>query len=99
MSDADAAEEFLEKLGLVRKVVVRKKRAEARVANYNVCLDEVDFLGVFIELESLVPDVQDVDIDSVQSEMTLFLGQIGLQGEMTNVPYDTQILESQNRHG
>lgn len=51
VSDADGAEELLEALGFVAGVVVEKNRCVWALAGCEVCLDEVEGLGCFVEIE------------------------------------------------
>lgn len=50
----EKARQFLEELGYKKWVEVNKKRRYFKYLNYNLCIDEVERLGFFIEIELLV---------------------------------------------
>lgn len=50
----EKAKQFLEELGYKKWVEVNKKRRYFKYLNYNLCIDEVERLGFFIEIELLV---------------------------------------------
>lgn len=85
------AENLLKGLGMVPRVVVTKKRLEGRTNKYEICIDEVVGLGVFIELEELLDDLNDKNIKKSQAEMKGLLKRLNLPGKINMVPYDTQI--------
>ncbi len=89
VGDASAAEQMIVALGWKEYVTVDKKRFEAKTSQYNICLDEVARLGVFIELEKLTED--DENIEDVQREMKRFLRDLDLPGEIWSTPYDTSL--------
>ena len=91
ISNAESAQALLVGLGMEHNVSVRKKRVEFKTDEYTVCVDEVDKLGVFIELEILANARDDLDIDVVQLRMKQYLNKLGLKGEINMTPYDTQV--------
>lgn len=52
----EKANDFLETLGYKKWVVVNKTRFFAKYKKYNLCIDEVERLGSFIEIEILIDD-------------------------------------------
>jgi len=56
VGDAAAAMEVLERLGFRRVATVAKLRETWRVGEAHVCLDEVECLGAFVEVELEAPD-------------------------------------------
>ncbi len=87
VGDADAAKQMIAALGWKEYVTVDKKRLESKTDQYNICIDEVARLGVFIELEKLTEG--DEDIKDIQDKMKEFLHNLGLPGEIWDTPYDT----------
>ncbi len=84
-----AARQMLGVLGWQEVVTVDKLRSESTTEKYNVCIDEVAGLGLFIELEVLTDD--GANASEIQSKMHEFLRGLGLDGEVWNIPYDTSI--------
>lgn len=91
ISSGDMAERMLVALGWEKDVDVVKKRSEGLVSGYGVCVDQVEQLGVFIELEKIAENSDQETIMSIQEEMKSFLHALELDGEISMVPYDTQI--------
>jgi len=54
VSDLDLAVEFLEKLDFKECFTVRKKRDKYSYDGFIICLDDVELLGTFIEVEKMV---------------------------------------------
>ena len=61
VSDGETAARLIESLGHRPVFTVRKVRRELKKGNITLCLDEVDGLGRFLELENLVSDGGDRD--------------------------------------
>jgi adenylate cyclase, class 2 len=51
-----------------------------------LCLDELDGLGVFLEVERMVPD--GVPGEAVQAELSRFVASLGVDAEQTSQTYD-----------
>ena len=81
-------------MGWQEVVVVDKLRAESKIGGYNICIDEVARLGLFIELEVMAED--GADAAKIQAEMKEFLMKLGLKGEIWTTPYDTSIRNLQD---
>lgn len=56
VSSYEDANHFLELIGFKKWVEVVKKRIHTTYENCNICIDEVDSLGSFVELEYVVED-------------------------------------------
>jgi len=76
VSDRQQAENMLLRLGYNRDVAINKNRRIAKYQDYEICLDEVDGLGKFIEIEKLAEDT--VDVDAIQTELWKLLEQLGV---------------------
>ncbi len=59
----ELANEFLKALGFKEWVQVNKKRTHTKYGDFNLCLDEVERLGTFLEIEILVEKDDDVDYE------------------------------------
>ncbi|TSC55658.1 MAG: putative Adenylyl cyclase CyaB [Parcubacteria group bacterium Gr01-1014_18] len=79
-------------LGYTPEVEVKKMRRKGKLGKYEVCLDEVEQLGTFIELETLTDE--DVDPAKVREDLFVELESLGLSrfDEETR-GYDTQIYQ------
>ncbi|UCH89766.1 MAG: class IV adenylate cyclase [Thermoplasmata archaeon] len=54
-----AAERILTKLGFKRIMEIRKQRTIYELDDYTVCLDDVEHLGTFVEIEKIILNDQD----------------------------------------
>jgi adenylate cyclase class 2 len=71
-------------------VEVRKIRRKGKLREYEICLDQVEQLGTFVELEKLTDD--DVNAEKVREELFNELESLGLsRGAEVTQGYDTQI--------
>ena len=73
-------------------VEVKKVRRKGKLGEYEICLDQVEQLGTFIELEKMTSD--DANPEDVREELFKELESLGLsrQDEETR-GYDTQIYQ------
>lgn len=67
-------EEIFKLLGFYEAVKVNKMRLKCKYKNYEVCVDKVEGLGDFIEVESIT----DEDEEKVQKELFDFLQSLGI---------------------
>jgi adenylate cyclase class 2 len=54
-----------------------------------LCVDELDGLGVFLEVERMVPD--DVPGEAVQADLSRFVASLGIDAEQTGQTYDVLV--------
>lgn len=88
VSDANLIREVIELLGFVEQVRVGKNRRKCKYGDYEICLDEVDDLGGFIEVEKMSEE----DGKKIQKEITDFLISLGVRPEdLVTIGYDTMI--------
>lgn len=88
VSDPDKVEKMLEALGYVLASEIKKIRRKSQLKDIEICLDEVEQLGTFIELEKLLED--DGDIRGVQNELFNFLKRVGIKdSDRIEQGYDT----------
>lgn len=90
----DSAEEvggMLRLMNLEPAVQTVKSRIKAKYRDYEICLDEIDNLGAFIEIEKIG---ESVTAHQVQDEMLAFLGTLGVSGnDVVKKGYDILMLE------
>lgn len=83
ISDPTVLSQIILDLGFVHIATVEKMRRKAQIGELEICVDEVNGLGVFIEVEKLVDGE---DVTGVQDELGRFLGTCGISDE--NRVYD-----------
>jgi len=84
-------EDILNYLGYKVFVNVNKTRRKSKYNEYEICLDEVEGLGTFIEVEKMSKE----SALKVQEELLQFLLQLGVSKEdQINNGYDTMIFKA-----
>ena len=91
VSSYELANKFLAALGFKEWVQVNKKRTYTKYQKYNICIDEVERLGTFIEIELLIPEKNDIDYEKELLEVAKEIG-IDITTRI-NSHYDTMISE------
>jgi adenylate cyclase, class 2 len=92
VADPDAIDKILSVLGYAPQVEVKKVRQKGKYKDYEVCLDTVEQLGSFVELEKLTSD--DADPEAVKEELLKELESLGLsRSNQETRGYDTQIFQ------
>lgn len=87
----EKANSFLKALGFQEWVQVNKKRAYTKYKDYNICIDEVERLGTFVEIEVLVSDQNGEDYEK---QLLNIAKEIGIDiSNRINSHYDTMISE------
>ena len=94
VSSYELANQFLKALGYLPWVEVNKKRRYSNYKEYNICIDEVERLGSFIELEILVDKDNKEDYELALLEVAKKLG-IN-PDKRINSHYDSMISELNN---
>lgn len=74
VSGYELANDFLRTLGYKKWVEVNKKRRYAKIGNISVCMDEVERLGCFIELEILADEKDGKDYEKELMNMAANMG-------------------------
>jgi adenylate cyclase class 2 len=77
VSDKNKLEEIIKLLDFEKTVEVHKKRRRGEYNDYEICLDEVDGLGSFIEVEKMT----DENGEKIQNELFDFLQTLGISKE------------------
>ncbi len=81
-------------LGYDESVGVTKKRQTGKLDNLNVCLDDVESLGCFIEIEKIIDD--SLDISDTESELVAQLDELGIDpSDRVYNGYDILVARSQ----
>jgi len=94
VSDKDILRDILGLLGFEKIVEVHKTRRKMKYNDYEICLDEVEGLDDFIEVEKF----SDEHGDKIQSELFDFLKSFGVsESDRVMHGYDTQIWEKKNK--
>lgn len=87
VDDASAIAHMLGRLGYEPGVQIVKRRRVAHYKDMEICLDEIERLGSFVEVEKLTSD--GVDVDQVQTELWELLVSLGVRPEdRTHKGYD-----------
>ena len=96
---ADPAEikEILEHMGLHEVVQVHKVRRKTNYNDWEICLDQIEGLGAYIEIEKIA---ENLDVEAVQKELFEFLQSLGVKPEdRVTTGYDTLVYRGINRRG
>src|SRR3989344_4720175 len=96
VKDGDEMHNILLLLGWKPEVEVKKVRKKGKLGEYEICLDSVEQLGNFVELEKLTDD--NVDPEKVRKELFEALKPFGLsEKDEETKGYDTQIYQLKNK--
>ncbi|OGD63097.1 hypothetical protein A3A71_03900 [Candidatus Berkelbacteria bacterium RIFCSPLOWO2_01_FULL_50_28] len=91
VSDPEATENIIREVGYVFSTEVRKTRRKAKHNDTELCYDEVEDLGTFIELERIME--MGSDVEKAQGELFEFLKQFGVdEADRVTKGYDTLML-------
>ena len=92
VDSVDEARNILSLMGLHEAVRVIKRRRTARYGDYEICIDDVEELGSFIEVERITAD--DKNAQQIQDGMAAFLKELGVAPEdQVRKGYDILMLE------
>ena len=93
ISDRGTMEDIFELLDYEKSVEVHKKRIKTNYKDYEICIDEVNDLGSYIEVEKMSEE----DGETVQGELFDFLQTLGVSKEdRVFQGYDTLIYMKNN---
>lgn len=85
ISDPETMEEIFKLLGYKKIAQVNKLRRKARAGDLEICVDEVEGLGSFVEVEKITAE----DPEAVQAELLDFLIKLGVDvSQRERVGYD-----------
>lgn len=91
IDDAKQGAEIIQNMGYRRALQVEKTRRKTKYEGMTICIDSVEGLGDFIEVEKLTTD----DSEKTQDELFTFLQTLGLT-ERVFEGYDTMIAKKSN---
>lgn len=95
IKDPEALEQALFLMGYRRAVELHKVRRKVKYNDLEICLDQVEQLGDYIEVEKLA---EDADAELVQKELFDFLMTLGVKAEDREVRgYDTLMWLKENK--
>ncbi len=90
VEDPEALHNILVTLGYTPEIQVKKIRRKGKIGEYEICLDQVEELGDFMEIEKLTDD--NADPNMVRKELFRIIEPLGLtQEDEEKRGYDTQI--------
>jgi len=92
IDNAKEVADMLERVGYVQGVRIKKTRQTAKYNDFEICVDEIDQLGSFIEVEKLADD--DANVDEIQDDLWSLLRKLGVNSEdRVHEGYDTLMHE------
>jgi adenylate cyclase, class 2 len=89
VADRDAMHGAALHMGYRPTVRIAKTRRVAALDTCSLCVDDVEGVGGFLELERLVPD--DADTQAVQADLAAFVGSLGIAVTRTQETYDSLV--------
>jgi adenylate cyclase, class 2 len=96
VSDPEQTILMFKDLGFYEVARVTKERTKTKFNELEICLDKVEKLGTFIEVEKLVPEegCDDKKSLAVQTELLEFLSNLGLDlKKRVNTGYDNLLIQ------
>lgn len=97
VKDPEAIHGILEVLGWKPQLEVKKIRKKGKLGNYEVCLDRVDRLGDYVEIEKMTD--HDDNPEEVRKELFLAIKPFGLsEVDEETKGYDTLICKLDNKN-
>lgn len=97
VADREAMHGAIVHMGYRPTVRVAKTRRVATLENCSLCVDDLEGVGGFLELERLVPD--DVAAGGVQAELAAFVTSLGITADRTGATYDSLVNAAQDASG
>jgi adenylate cyclase class 2 len=96
VGNPDALEKLLAEIGYKLSVEVKKVRQKGKIDKVEICLDKIEGLGTFIELEKLM--AIDSNVELVQTELFELLKELGINdSDRVNQGYDTLMAIAQGQ--
>ncbi|MEU4244230.1 class IV adenylate cyclase [Actinoplanes sp. NPDC026619] len=86
IADREQMHHALLALGYRATVQVAKTRRTARAAEYGLCVDQVDGVGAFLEVEAMTAATD--DMAGVQAELAAWVSTLGAPVERVGATYD-----------
>lgn len=89
VADREAMHGAILQMGFYATVRVAKERRTAVAGDISLCVDELEGVGTFLELERMVAD--DASSEEVQAELVDFVAGLGIVAERTEETYDSLV--------
>jgi adenylate cyclase class 2 len=96
VSDREAMHEAILLMGFAATIRIAKSRAMGQLGELTFCLDQVEGLGRFLEVERLA--AANDDVDAVRVEIETFLHEIGVRAERCHDTYDALLYARSERY-
>lgn len=93
VADRQQMHEAILRMGYWATVRVAKTRRTGRHGEVSLCLDELEGVGTFLELERMVPG--DEPAAAVQDELAAFVASLGIDAIRTAETYDSLVRAAQ----
>ena len=95
VSSKEEMEKALDLMGYQKALVINKKRTITHYNGCEICIDEVENLGSYIEMEKMV---EEGDADKIQEELFVFFETLGIsRKDRIGVGYDILMLEKKSK--
>jgi adenylate cyclase class 2 len=89
VADRDQMHEAIQHMGFYPTVRIVKTRRTARLGELSLCLDEVELIGAFLEIEKVIGPGQSGG--AVQAELHAFACSLGVELERATDTYDSLV--------
>jgi adenylate cyclase, class 2 len=86
VADREQMHQAILAMGFWPTVRIVKTRRTGSLGDMAICVDELDGLGAFLEVERMVP--ADIPGEAVQGELSGFVGSLGIDAERMTQTYD-----------
>jgi adenylate cyclase class 2 len=93
VADRAAMHGAILRMGYHPTVRVAKTRRTAMLEQCSLCVDDVEAVGTFLELERIVPD--DIPAEAIQAELAAFAASFGVAATRTDETYDSLVHAAQ----
>ena len=95
VADRQAMHEAAIHMGYRPTVRIAKTRRVANVEDCSLCVDDVEGVGAFLELERMAPD--EADSRTVQADLIAFVSSLDIAATRTDQTYDSLVHAAQER--
>lgn len=93
VADREQMHQAILRMGYWATVRVAKTRRTGQYGEVSLCLDELEGVGTFLELERMVPSGE--SSAGVQDELAAFVASFGVQAQRTAETYDSLVRAAQ----
>ena len=89
VTDRQAMHQAALHMGYRPTVRIAKTRRTATLEDCSLCIDEVEGVGEFLELERMAPD--HADAQAIQADLAAFVSSLGIAATRTDQTYDSLV--------